>query len=244
MEEIKFYTQDRQIVPHVSEAEMRKIDRIAIEEFNLSILQMMENAGRNLALFTIEQLKKINGSKVLIFAGSGGNGGGGLCAARHLTNHGIQVSIILNKDREDLKGAANTQLEILQNSNINPILKEELPQAVDSCDLIIDALIGYSLKGDPKGITKVFIDMINRSGKRIISLDIPSGIDATSGDAYNPCVKADQTLTLALPKTGLHNQNAGEIYLADIGIPNNLYTKIGITFNNIWNEKYFISIMR
>ena len=111
-------------------------------------------------------------------------------------------------------------------------------------DVIIDALIGYSLKGDPKGISKVFIDMINRSGKHIISLDIPSGVDASTGEERKPFVKADQTLTLAIPKTGLNNPNIGELYLADIGIPNAVYSKFGIEVGNIFAGEYIIPVIR
>ena len=84
MKDIKFLTKNDQIIPHLSESQMREVDRIAVEDYNLGILQMMENAGRNLAIFISRQLGNIDSSNVLIFIGSGGNGGGGLCAARHL----------------------------------------------------------------------------------------------------------------------------------------------------------------
>jgi NAD(P)H-hydrate epimerase len=215
-----------------------------VEKVYLSILQMMENAGRSLANFIIKQLKDLDMSKVLIFAGSGGNGGGGICAVRHLLNHGIDASYIISQYPDSLLGAAKTQYLILKNSGSSPIMKENLPQAISESDMIIDALIGYSLKGDPKGISKVFIDMINRSGKHVISLDIPSGIDASTGDEKNPFVRADETLTLALPKTGLKNLNTGDLYLADIGIPNSVYSKLDIEFENFFGEEYIIPIYR
>ncbi len=244
MKEIRFISKKEQIIPHLSESEMREVDRIAVKEYNLGVLQMMENAGRNLAIFITRQLKDAGDSEVLIFAGSGGNGGGGLCAARHLINHGVSTNFVLSKDQNSFKGAAKIQLDILERSNNKPLLKEHLPQKISEANIIVDAMIGYSLKGDPKGISKVFIDMINRSGKHVISLDIPTGIDSTSGDEYNPYVKADQTMTLALPKTGLHNPNAGELYLADIGIPPTLYSSLDIKFEQFWDEDYIIQILR
>jgi len=239
-----FYTENNILIPSVAEAEMREVDRIAVEEVNLSILQMMENAGRSLANFIIKQLKDLDSSKVLIFAGSGGNGGGGICAVRHLQNHGIDASYIISQDPKSLLGAAKTQYLILKNSGFSPIMKEDLPNMISESDIIIDALIGYSLKGDPKGISKVFIDMINRSEKYVIALDIPSGIDASTGDEKNPFVRADETLTLALPKTGLRNPNSGDLYLADIGIPNSVYSKLDIEFENFFGKEYIIPIFR
>ena len=231
-------------IPAIDTRQMREVDRLMIEVFGISLLQMMENAGRNLAIFISRQLGNIDSSNVLIFVGSGGNGGGGLCAARRLINHGINANFVLSKDRNDFQGAAKIQLDILERSNNKPLLKEHLPQKISEADIIVDAMIGYSLKGDPKGISKVFIDMINRSGKHVISLDIPSGIDSTSGDEYNPFVRADQTLTLALPKSGLHNTNAGELFLADIGIPQTLFSSLDIKFEQIWNEDYIVQIFR
>ena len=94
-------------------------------------------------------------------------------------------------------------------------------------DLIIDGLIGYSLKGAPYGLTAELIDYANNSSAPVLSLDTPSGIDTTSGAIYQPAIKAEATLTLALPKQGLFAdgvpQYTGELYLADISVSPGLY---------------------
>ena len=95
---------------------------------------------------------------------------------------------------------------------------------------IIDSLIGYHLDGAPRGDFATAINLINESGKRVVSYDLPSGVDATTGECYSPCVKANVTLTLALPKRVFKNKKAkqyfGRVYLADIGIPEFLYKKV------------------
>ncbi len=114
-----FRTQEGIIVPAVTAEQMREVDRIAVEEFGLGILQMMENAGRNLAENVRDMLDGPEG-EVTILAGSGGNGGGGLCCARHLRNHGFTVWVVLDREAERLAGAARHQFHILQAMGLQP----------------------------------------------------------------------------------------------------------------------------
>ena len=102
---MNFYTNEDVQVPALTTEQMREVDRIAVEEFNLGILQMMENAGRNLAQLAVSYLGDQQGG-VTILAGPGGNGGGGMCCARHLHNHGIDVNLVLSKFKENLGSAA------------------------------------------------------------------------------------------------------------------------------------------
>ena len=221
---------------------MREVDRIAVEDFGLGILQMMENAGRNLALTAIEMLD--GRKKIAIFAGSGGNGGGGLCAARHLHNRGFAINLFLSKPPEDLKGAAAHQFNILKSSGVNALNPQKAVDFIEGSDLIIDALIGYSLKGSPRGQIQTYIDQINLSGKPVLSLDIPSGIDSSDGHTPGKFIQASQTMTLALPKPGLANPAAGELLLADIGIPLQVYHPLDIRFEPFFGGKYRIKINR
>jgi NAD(P)H-hydrate epimerase len=216
MAEHVFFTLEGKPIPHVNESQMREVDRIAVEDFRLGILQMMENAGRNLALHAMEMLDNQPAKTVTIAAGSGGNGGGGICAARHLRNRGYRINLLLTKPTGELQGAAKAQMDIVLNSGLTPINSADAAQAISEADLVIDALIGYSLKDAPRGMTKGLIELINQSGKRVLSLDIPSGIDATSGVAPGVFIAAQRTLTLALPKPGLSNPISGRLFLADL----------------------------
>jgi NAD(P)H-hydrate epimerase len=234
----QFKSEDGTIVPSISEPQMREVDRIAVEDFGLSLLQMMENAGRNLTRFVIDFLGKNTDRVITIAAGSGGNGGGGLCCARHLYNHGYQVEILLTKAAEKLQGVAGTQMKIIQNTGIKIHSPKRVEEVISSSDIIIDALIGYSLNGPPRGITKEYIEYINQYQKEVISLDLPSGIDASTGETPGVFIKADCTISLALPKAGLMNPATGKLYLADIGIPKEVYEGIGIHIPLIFRNKY------
>ncbi len=206
---------------------MREVDRAMIEDFHISLLQMMENAGRNLAVLARERFFEGEpaGKKVIVLAGSGGNGGGGLAGGRHLANAGADVEVILAAPRERFTEAPASQLEVFERSDvpISEFVGEDLPEA----DLLIDAVFGYSMRGDPREPSSQLIDAANSHPTPIISNDIPSGIEATSGRVGSPSISADATLTIALPKTGLREgaarEQVGELYLGDIAVPPELY---------------------
>jgi NAD(P)H-hydrate epimerase len=226
MDRIHFQTENGLLIPAVTEDEMREIDRIAVEDFQLGILQMMENAGRNLALLAINQLG-VDPEPVSILAGRGGNGGGGLCCARHLHNRGYDVRIFLSGSPDTLRGAAKTQMTILKSAGAQISIPSEAEEALTNSGLILDALIGYSLSGPPSGETERLIQLANASSTPILSLDLPSGMDATLGTTPGIFSGSKSTLTLALPKTGLRDYT-GSLFLADIGIPPELYRQLGI----------------
>jgi NAD(P)H-hydrate epimerase len=239
----QFISESGLLIPSVDEQQMREVDRIAVEDFGLSILQMMENAGRNLAKNIIDLVDNKPSKVITVVAGTGGNGGGGLCSARHLHNHGYQISIILTRAAEDFRGAAGDQLEIIQKSGIAPQVPGNAKEVIEKSDITIDALIGYSLKGAPQGIHAEYIELINQHTKMVIALDLPSGVNATTGETPGVFVKADRTLTLALPKSGLKNPAAGEIYLADIGIPPEVFHPLGINIPPIFSDQYYYRLL-
>ena len=142
------------------------MDRIAVEGFGLSILQMMENAGRNLAESVIEMLGKAKG-EVTILAGSGGNGGGGLCCARHLHNRGFQVWVVLSKKAAALTGAVGNELHILQAAGPQPVPPSHAEDVIRREKLVVDALIGYSLRGAPRGRAQRVRSSTTRSGRAV-----------------------------------------------------------------------------
>jgi len=223
-----FRTQGGIIVPAVTAEQMREVDRVAVEEFGLGILQMMENAGRILAEQAMEMLSPAEPGRVSVLAGSGGNGGGGLCAARHLANHGISVDILLDRPAGVLTGAAAAQMRVLSAAGLTPAASDQTADIFGRSALVVDALIGYGLRGPARGRAAELIEACNRRARRVLALDFPSGLDATTGEAAGPMVRADRTLTLALPKTGL--VAVPDLRLADIGIPPAVYARLGLPY--------------
>ena len=217
-------------VPWLTTEQMREVDRLMMEEQGVLLLQMMENAGRNLAHLARERFLggDPRGRRVLVLTGTGGNGGGGLVAARRLHGWGAEVRVRLMAERERLIEVSRSQLHILERSGIAvevPSGEGELPEA----DLIIDAMIGYSLRGSPAGEVVSLIHAANEHPAPVLSLDVPSGVNTTTGTVHGHAVKATATMTLALPKTGLAAEEAreyvGELYLADISVPPQLYAR-------------------
>lgn len=237
MRKPQFQTEDGRELPAVTEGEMREIDRIAVDDFGLGILQMMENAGRNVAELAVEMVGDTS-NPIAVLAGSGGNGGGGLCCARHLHNRGFKVHLLLSKPANSLRGAAKIQLNILLHAGLLPISHADAAQVIQDAALVIDALIGYSLQDAPTGETAALIQLCNRHASRVLSLDVPSGVDATSGETPGVAVKPERTLTLALPKTGLA-KIGGNLFVADIGIPPEVYAQMGITFEPFFKDRYW-----
>jgi NAD(P)H-hydrate epimerase len=223
-------------IPALTTEQMAEVDRIMIADYGIRLIQMMENAGRNLAELARRWLGgQVVGKRILILCGAGNNGGGGMVAARHLSNWGAEVLAELAASHEKLKEVPAHQWQVLQAMGVarrsSPETGIASPDLVQP-DLILDALIGYSLTGNPRGRIAEWIDWMNRSGSPILALDAPSGLDTTSGVPGNPCVRASTTLTLALPKTGLLAPEArpyvGELFLADISVPPELYRRIGL----------------
>jgi NAD(P)H-hydrate epimerase len=262
MSEHLFYTSTGAPVPAITAEQMREVDRIAVEEFGLGILQMMENAGRNLALNVIDMLGDAGGSQpprsvpprcvgyVTVLAGSGGNGGGGLCCARHLHNRGFEVDVVLSVEPDELDGAARAQLDILRAAGVQPLAASQAQASIASAQVVVDALIGYSLRGPPRGRIAKLIELCNAEAvsathgtRYILSLDLPSGLNATTGEAPGLVVRPDRTLTLALPKTGLLDV-PGDLYLADIGIPPEVYHRLGLVSEPFFGPRYWIPLAR
>ncbi len=243
-----FWTDEGLPVPAVTAGQMREVDRIAVEEFGLGVLQMMENAGRNLAGNVIDMMGRVGG-EVTVLAGGGGNGGGGLCSARHLHNRGFEVNLVLDRESSALRGAAADQLRILQAAGLRPAALSEVEEAIRRADVVVDALIGYCLRGAPRGRAAELIELCNtlraprQRATQVLSLDVPSGLNATTGETPGPVVRPHRTLTLALPKTGLRDL-AGELYLADIGIPPEVYERLGLSFEPFFRGRFWIALHR
>lgn len=213
-------------VPAVTTAQIREIDRSMTKDFGIDLPRMMENAGRNLA--DLAQLLFAPRSAIVL-AGPGGNGGGGLAAARHLHNRGITVSAVLAGGR--LAPVTAQQASIVTRIGI-PVRDDPAP-----ADLILDALIGYGLHGNPEGRSAELIRRASARPGLVLSLDGPSGLDLDTGRQATPCVHADATMMLALPKTGLAvPEVTGRLYLADISVPPLLYQRMGVTLPTLFGD--------
>ncbi|HMF84388.1 MAG TPA: NAD(P)H-hydrate epimerase [Acidimicrobiia bacterium] len=220
-------------LPSVSEAQMRDVDRLMIDDFHISLLQMMENAGRNLAELCVRVFAP---ASVVVLAGGGGNGGGGLVAARHLFNRGVPVAVALSHHESTMAPVPRQQFDILAAMDVPFLIQPE------NADLVIDALIGYSLHGDPSGRTAELIKWANAYVGPVLSLDAPSGLDVTTGKPSNPCVSAAATMTIALPKRGLRDARVGDLYLADISVPAALYRQLDLDVPVLFRDDTLVKI--
>lgn len=238
------------MIPTVSVDQMREVDRLMMENLQIGLMQMMENAGRSLA----EQARRLLGgdvrsAQVVVLAGRGGNGGGGLTAARRLSIWGAEVIVFLGAARGEFQGVPLHQLNILDHMGV---LVRDAPSAVPtdaalrSADLVLDALIGYSLAGRPREPVASLIRTANAADTPLLALDIPSGLNGDSGQAYDPTIRATTTLTLALPKSGLTQPSArewvGNLFLADISVPEPVYRRLGLEVHPIFSRSDIIGV--
>ncbi|MGC9356630.1 MAG: NAD(P)H-hydrate epimerase, partial [Anaerolineae bacterium] len=215
-------------IPFLTTEQMREADRAMVEDYHIELIQMMENAGRHLAALARSRFLggAPTGKRIVVLTGRGGNGGGALVCARRLHGWGAAVQIFLSRPPEAFDGVPQHQLEILRRVGV-PILTEA--EDTEQVDLIIDGLIGYGLSGPPRGPAADLIRWANAQRTPILALDTPSGVETTTGRTFDPAIRASATLTLALPKVGLRapavRSHVGELYLADIGVPPELYAE-------------------
>jgi hydroxyethylthiazole kinase-like uncharacterized protein yjeF len=209
----------------ITSREMRALEANA-EYFGISLLQLMENAGRNVAVeiasrFPIEQ-------RVAIFCGLGGNGGDGFVAARHLLAQGFKVRVILAGKSRDIRHEA-----ALQNWDALQPLCESIPiqevtdsSAIPSVDanIVVDALLGTGTKGKLKPPITQIVEYINSLDAFKIAVDVPTGIDSDTGEVLGTAIKADLTVTFHKLKQGLRaaKKYIGELSISDIGVPDEM----------------------
>lgn len=215
----------------VTAKEMRELDRRAAEEFGLSTLILMENAGLQAALELLRFFPSLPSSSVAVVCGKGNNGGDGFVCARHLLNRGVDAKAYLLARREEVKGDARINLEILERMRpIREVASSEGLQQVagelQRADVIVDAILGTGTTGPAKGLYAETIELLNSLAKPIVSLDLPSGLNADEAIVPGSCIQACLTITFALPKRCLllypAAQFAGTVQVVDIGIPGRL----------------------
>jgi NAD(P)H-hydrate epimerase len=213
----------------VSAEEMAKIDSLAIEDYHVDVLSLMENAGVASANAARLMLRgSVKGKQVACLVGKGNNGGDGLVAARHLHNWGAEVTVFLSGRVDELRDITARQLRAMGKS----ARVEEGPGDFAGFDLLVDALLGYNSKGNPREPVSSMIRRANESRRRVLAIDVPSGLDPTNGGPYEPCLVAEATITLALPKTGFLNPASkrfvGDLFVADISIPVEVYELLSV----------------
>jgi len=223
-----------------SAEEMAKLDDLAVNS-GLEIRQMMELAGWHiLQLFAEAKIEQ--GAKVAIVVGKGNKGGDGLSAARHLVNYGYEVDVYLLES--EISPDAQHHLDLLRSMEV-PI-HEFNGQSFTQYDVIIDSLIGYRLHGAPRDDYAKAIELINDSSAKVVSYDIPTGVNATTGEAEGEAVNADYTLMLALTKKSVQNSENrdkfGQIHLADIGITTHLYDQISPNSRPAFNKSGLLKL--
>lgn len=210
--------------------EIFKIEQETEEKYGIKRLILMENAGRQLAEIVKKEMGNFKGKKIFVFCGRGNNGGDGFVAARYLFNWDVEVEVYYCGNPENFTDISFLNFDILNKMGVKiislakcDIYKLKYKEA----DLIVDALLGTGIKGEVRGEMKELINMINRGGKRIISADIPSGLDANKGKVCGVCVKADITVSFGFGKKGFYINDGpeycGEIKIVDIGFPKFFY---------------------
>jgi NAD(P)H-hydrate epimerase len=210
-------------VLRLTRAQVRAVDRIAIEVYQIPGILLMENAARGFTDELFRSLPLAVLAHPLILCGGGNNGGDGLAIARHLHNRGCDVTIALTIDPTRYTGDALINWRITQAMRLRTTTATPEFIGTSPATLLIDAIFGTGLTTAPRAETHEVIEAINRSDKPTIAVDLPSGLDCDTGQPLGPCVRATRTITFAAEKTGFTASGAahwlGPVTLVDIGCP-------------------------
>ncbi len=224
------------VTPHtLTREQVRELDRLAVEEFGMPGIILMENAGGACAREAVDMLGGAAGKTVAVFCGRGNNGGDGFVIARHLFNRGADVCVVLTAATEELLKEDSDA-----STNLNTIVKMRLPlteilveEGIDNAvkdskdaDLLVDALLGTGITGELRGVFRPLIEALNALKKPVLAVDLPSGLDSDTGAVLGSALRCKRTVTFAGVKRGFLNPEAapytGEVKVADIGIPRSL----------------------
>ncbi len=205
--------------------DIKKLDKLSSEKYGISVSQLMENAGTSI----FNEIKNsFSNKKFAVFCGKGNNGGDGFVVARLLSAAGCDVKVYLACDENGIGDIAKIAFDKLKSGKVEIL---SVSDEVDSDAVIIDALLGISVSGAPRGNIKLAIDRIASMNNTVISVDIPSGLSADDGGVEGSVVKADYTYTLALDKVGLNTESGkalcGVKKVLDIGIPSEAFAELG-----------------
>lgn len=231
----------------LSRVQVRQVDRIAIEEFGIPGVVLMENAGRSCAELLLNAEAR---GPVCLCCGKGNNAGDGFVMARHLANRGIDVDVLLFAEPASLSGDAAINYRILdrtraaaaEQSSVGeqhlrlqvlslPADRDVLARCLDEADWIVDALLGTGAEGAPREPYATVIEAINAAGRPVMAVDLPSGLDCDTGQSPGPCVRARLTATFVAQKPGFSEPAVrpflGDVCVIDIGVPPQVLARIG-----------------
>lgn len=213
----------------LTRAEVREVDRRAIEEFGVPGIVLMENAGRNAAMLLHERAPA---ARLAIVCGKGNNAGDGFVIARHLANLGHDVRLLLACDPSEYRGDAAVNWRVVETMRLPVTVlatasREEWERALAGADWIVDALLGTGATGAPRAAIATAIEAVNAVAARdhsgVFAVDLPSGLDCDTGEAPGACIRANLTATFVAPKVGFGRPEAarwlGEVHVLDIGAP-------------------------
>jgi NAD(P)H-hydrate epimerase len=225
-------------------AQMREADRITIQDLGIPSLVLMENAGRQVVAAIEAMFPKLAMRRVAVLAGHGNNGGDGFVIARHLEAAGHQVRVLLAAAPEAYAGDAAINLRIVERSGSSIIClatadEEAWRRELAGAAWIVDALLGTGAVGPPRGAIAIAITAINDMraaavdvAARVLAVDLPSGLDADTGEAAGQCVRADLTATFVAEKAGFANPAAaaltGTVHVLGIGAPAALLRRFSV----------------
>jgi NAD(P)H-hydrate epimerase len=221
-------------VKSVTVKQIQALDKAAINGLGIPSLVLMENAGRSVAVEVLRLLKGKRRAKVCIVCGLGNNAGDGFVTGRHILNAGICPSIFLIGRGRDLKQDAAVNYRILKKLKypVTEITSADglLRRVLSTADVVIDAVFGVGLNREVEGPFRSVLEAINIHAKKVVSVDIPSGLDGTTGEMYGVCVKAHQTVTFSFAKRGFFKnegpRHVGQVTVVDIGIPLRFKNKV------------------
>lgn len=223
-------------IPTATPGQRKEIDTL-MHAIGINPLQTIELYARDIARFILKKTK----GPVVIFVGKGHNGGVGLCVTKHLMNYQIKTAVVLCEDsrkfRQEEKKLMETLLRI--KANIFKINEKDIDVMISQSSLIVDGLVGYQLHTDPKNKIKEAIEVINSSKKKVLSIDIPTGIDSLTGKEHNPHIIANYTVCAGIALTGTKNKKCGQVYLSDIGIPDLVYNAVHFNTKPNFRRKEF-----
>ena len=229
----------------VTSKAMRSIDRSAMRDYSMRSIQLMENAGRGVAEVVGAELEEMgvpfDRRRVVVVVGKGNNGGDGFVAARHLSNLGVQVTVLSLSPLKDIKGDAGLNARVwLRMGGAVVYLRsaggiKKHATLLRHASVIVDGMLGTGLSSPVRTLYAGVIDFINGLKKRVVAIDVPSGIDATTGAILGTAIKASVTATMAAPKTAFFlypgRAQAGRIDVVDIGLPIGLVTDERLRWN-------------
>lgn len=213
----------------VKASEIKEMDRLSIHEIGIPGAVLMENAARGASRIFLEHFDPVEGAHVFIICGRGNNGGDGYVMARYLSHAGLNITVLVLSETDKISGDALTNLDIIKRIGIEIIavpnheVWAEISDSLGGCDYIIDGILGTGLNSAVKGFYGSVIEDINKSGRPITAIDIPSGLNADTGQVMGVAVKADLTVTFGFPKLGQllfpGADLVGRLARVDIGIP-------------------------